>query len=100
MVSTKDYNDRRYWEWPPRDAAPASAVIDPKALPAPAVPEAVILSGYVPAIVVDNADPMTSEQHDDDGRRNRYFKRNDRRRKYRRASLAYRCGRFARQGAQ
>jgi hypothetical protein len=58
MVSTKDYNDRRYWEWPPRDAAPASAVIDPKALPAPAVPEAVILSGYVPEIVNDNADPL------------------------------------------
>lgn len=58
LVSIKDYGGTRYWEWPPRDAAPAPAVIDPKALPAPAVPEAVILSGYVPAIVNDNPDPL------------------------------------------
>jgi hypothetical protein len=58
LVSAKEFNDRRYWEWPPRDAAPAPAVIDPKALPAPAVPEAVILSGYVPPAVVDMFDPM------------------------------------------
>jgi hypothetical protein len=58
LVSTEEFNGQRYWVWPPRDAAPAPAVIDPKALPAPAVPEAVILSGYVPAIVNDNPDPL------------------------------------------
>jgi hypothetical protein len=58
MVSAKGYSENRYWEWPPRDVAPAPAVIDPKALPAPAVPEAVILSGYVPPAVVDMFDPM------------------------------------------
>jgi hypothetical protein len=57
MVSAKEFNDRRYWEWPPRDAAPAPAVIDPKALPVPAMPEAVILSGYVPAFEVESFDP-------------------------------------------
>lgn len=58
LVSIKDYGGTRYWEWPPRDAASVPAVIDPKALPAPAMPEAVILSGYVPAFEVEAFDPL------------------------------------------